>query len=56
MKTYTFADKNSTGILVVNAENEEDAREQFKDMVKDTYGWRLYSIRHEEEEKKEDQK
>ena len=40
-ETYTFVQKNSSAVMTLSADSEEEAWKLLKEEVKDTYGWRL---------------
>lgn len=47
MKTYSFADKNSSCVLILSANNNEKAKELLKEKVKNPEYWRMEVIGNE---------
>jgi hypothetical protein len=41
LRTFTFYQKNSSAVLTLSAPSFEQAEEDLKEIVKDTYGWRV---------------
>lgn len=48
MNTYIFVQKNSSHTMILDADNEEEARDELADEVKDITGWRLDSVQDED--------
>jgi hypothetical protein len=41
LKTYVFAEKNGSGVLIVSDYGEKEAIEYLNDTLKNPLGWRL---------------
>jgi len=48
MKTYLYTEKNGCATLTINADNEDDAHDYLKDIVKYPDGFRLDDSEDEE--------
>mgnify|MGYP006278431917 CR=1 FL=1 len=44
MSDYSFADKNSSCVLILSADNDEKAEELFKEKVKNPEYWRMEKL------------
>ncbi len=51
MKTYEFADKNSSCVLVLSAETDDEAIKELEDKVKYPKGWRMEIVDENENHK-----
>ena len=49
MKTYSFADKNSSCVMILSAENDDEAIQELKDKVKCPDYWRMEVVDENEE-------
>lgn len=50
MGTYSFAEKNSSCVLVMTADNEEQALDELRDKVKHPQSWRMEVIEEQDGE------
>lgn len=49
MKTFTFIEKNGSGVLILSAPNYEEAEKELADKVKNPNGWRCEDEEGDEE-------
>lgn len=50
MKTFTFYQKNGSACLTLSAETFEEAEEELKEIVKDSYSWRVENENGEDDD------